>query len=86
MEDLDLDVVIVKSLDILMTYAILDLSVVIVRGLDILMEYAILCIVDHLKMLMLLSLTPQVINVYIYLTRNIMSIFSVEQVSIHIYQ
>ncbi|KAF3634914.1 putative vacuolar-processing enzyme-like [Capsicum annuum] len=70
LEDLDLGVVIVKGLDILVAHAILDLSVVIVKVLDILMEYAILCMVDHPKMLILLSLIPHVINTYIFLTRN----------------
>ncbi|XP_047260716.1 uncharacterized protein LOC107858495 isoform X7 [Capsicum annuum] len=47
-------------------------------GLDILVEYAILCMVDQLKMLILLRLTPQVINGCIYLTRNIMRIFNIK--------
>ncbi|KAM3395101.1 hypothetical protein P3S68_004106 [Capsicum galapagoense] len=60
LEDLDLSVVIVKGLNILVAYAILDQSVVIVIGLDILVKYVILYIFDYLKMLILLSLTPQI--------------------------
>lgn len=64
----------------------LDLSVAIVISWDTLMKYAINCTVDHPRMLMLLGLTLHVINEFNYLKRNIMSIFTIEQVSRHLHK
>lgn len=83
MIDIDQGVVFVIGLYTLVTYAILDQSLGIVISLDILIKYVILCMV---KMLMLLSLTAQVINMCSYLRRNIISIFNINQVSKYIYQ
>lgn len=85
-EDLDLGIVIIViGLDTLVTYVILDLSVVIVIGLDTLMKHVYTCMVDHSKMRMF-NLMSQVINGFIYLKRNVINIFNIEQVSRYLYQ